>query len=209
MNALLLALLAVVGTAAGAEGQRPVPPFYQSVAWTEDGRHLVVRAVMSDWAEGMKIYSMNLDGSGLKETGGLFAGVIDGKQPSPDGRSVLSFRRTGASDTIYVANPDGSGERAIAHGFFPTWTPDGRHILFCATDGEGQGSSSLFIIGADGSGKEKLAERVFYAAMSPDGQWIAALSQIAGTTPKKYVIDLMSADGKMRMTIRPTRNDSI
>lgn len=58
---------------------------------------------------------------------------------SPDGRRIVflrsqrpwvSFRDEGAWD-VYLINTDGTGERLLARqGYHPTWTADGRHVLF-------------------------------------------------------------------------------
>jgi Tol biopolymer transport system component len=72
---------------------------------------------------------------------------------SPDGQHVAYLR----SSTLYVANIDGSGERAIATGVAPpswdivgpAWSPDATRIAISS-------GSALLVVNADGSGSEVL-----------------------------------------------------
>lgn len=80
-------------------------------------------------SSGGKIMAINADGSDLSQV------TASGIDPvlSPDGRQVAFTRWQGDVGSLWVANTDGSGERAVvgemrkAKG--PDWSPDGRQIV--------------------------------------------------------------------------------
>ena len=94
-----------------------------------------------------------------------------------------------ASGGLYVVNPDGSGKRRVvetAGHATPSWSPDGRRIVFQTRSGPG-----LTVVNADGSGLQRLTIGT-RPAWSPDGQRIAF-----GRADKKYRVGVyvMNADG--------------
>jgi Ca2+-binding RTX toxin-like protein len=92
---------------------------------------------------------------------------------SPDGQHVAYLRNS----TLYVANIDGGGERAIATGVAPpswdvigpAWSPDGTRIAISS-------NSSLLDVNADGSGTKVLwsgRNQNVNPSWSADGQEVA------------------------------------
>lgn len=96
------------------------------------------------------VYSMNPDGSGLRQLTTQNAVADRDPQWSPDGTKVafLSDRDEVANPQwagdfvaeIYVMNADGTNARRITNNVFdeydPTWSPDGRKLVYTR---EGQG----------------------------------------------------------------------
>src|SRR5215208_2881019 len=73
---------------------------------------------------------------------------------SPDGRQlVFESERNGGRTSLYVINPDGTGERrltySVADNTHPAWSPDGMTIVF---DSNRDGVWNLYTIRPDGTG---------------------------------------------------------
>jgi Tol biopolymer transport system component len=86
---------------------------------------------------------------------------------APDGRS-LAF---GNGDRVFTISIAGSDLRELAGGVFPTWTPDGKHIVFAS--GSYTGSDlDIAVVEVDGTGLRFLG-RGLYPAVSPSGDEIA------------------------------------
>ena len=91
---------------------------------------------------------------------------------------------------IVLIHPDGSGERALAVGDSPTWTPDGKRLAFYR-DG------NIWTIDADGSGARVLIRDGHSPAWSRDGTKIAFLREDkCGQATCKERVMIASADGK-------------
>ena len=98
---------------------------------------------------------------------------------SPDGQWV-AFSNSGLQEDLYVARIDGSELRQItndpARDRAPSWTPDGRQLLFYSNR-ESNGYE-IWRINIDGSGltkmTDKIAESLWYPQISPDGTMFTA-----------------------------------
>jgi Tol biopolymer transport system component len=133
------------------------------------------------------------------------------------GKIAFTSEREGYAE-IYIMNPNGSEQIALANGitpkYNPAWSPDGTKIAFAAND---DNSASLYIMNADGSNPTKLIDAkdlsmnrqappdwqlgIGGPVWSPDGKKIAfgASHTIGGTLSifDMYVID---ADGSNLVT---------
>lgn len=97
---------------------------------------------------------------------------------SPDGGTLVYMSALPSGEpAIYLINRDGSNPRLIYNSpeyeWSPHWTPDGAQILF-SKDVNGVDASAPFIMNADGSGEQQLAERGAFPSWSqaytlPDG----------------------------------------
>jgi Tol biopolymer transport system component len=93
---------------------------------------------------------MNADGSDKT----FLAQISTAQEPlssdpvwSPDGSKVAFRRFNGLDDfDIWVMYADGSGQRRIASGGFPAWSPDSKRLTFYTSSG------GLATVNADGSG---------------------------------------------------------
>ena len=98
------------------------------------------------------------------------------------------------SGGLYVVNPDGSGKRRVvetAGHATPSWSPDGRRIVFQTRSGPG-----LSVVNADGSGQQSLTIGN-HPAWSPDGQRIA-FGRADKTNNADWDIFVMNADGSQQ-----------
>src|SRR5713101_2896384 len=108
---------------------------------------------------------------------------------------------------ICVSNLDGSGLRPLTSGpgpnVSPTWSPDGKRLVFRAADAHVFEASDIWIMNADGSELRRLCPHSNlweeYPGWSPDGTKIAFMSNV-GTGA--WVINVMNADcsGLKRLT---------
>jgi Tol biopolymer transport system component len=79
-----------------------------------------------------RVYSMNLDGSGLQE---ITRADCHDENPSfsGDGSRIVFDRECDAARDVYAVNADGSGEVNLTpaqHGSQPSWSRDGSQVIF-------------------------------------------------------------------------------
>ena len=93
------------------------------------------------------IYEMTLDGQVLQITDDL--GVLTAPEISPDGNQIAFTYWTPTSDhAIWVIERDGSNPHEVTpSGWDPTWSPDGKEILFASDHG---GSIQMYIVSSNG-----------------------------------------------------------
>lgn len=92
---------------------------------------------------------------------------------SDDGKCAVS----GMSGNLYVADPNGGAPVSLGAGCNPSWSPDGRWLVFqrCTEDGHNILSSELWYACADGSNMTQLSADGMceYPSLSPDGTMLA------------------------------------
>ena len=140
---------------------------------------------------------------------------------SPDSR-FIAFSREGTeppaatpsaapnlgSSAIVVVTADGSGERAVAEGVRPSWSPDGRRLAFFRVDGSG--SETLWALDLEAGTEQRLAGGFLQpgqgvigdiAKWSPDGTALIAVGDGSGCA-----LCLVGADGG---GVRPIAADTL
>jgi Tol biopolymer transport system component len=135
------------------------------------------------------IWRVRADGTGSPERLTDAPGDDRAAAYSPDGRQLALDSTRGGGTEIWIMNADGSGaarQLTFEHGYTwgATWSPDGRHIAFNAWR-PGGGNDDIFVIGADGSGEQRLTSDPadeLEPAWSPDGTRIA-FRRLAGPPP--------------------------
>jgi Tol biopolymer transport system component len=97
-------------------------------------------------------------------------------------------------------NADGSGQRRLARGLSPAWSPDGSMIAYASPGevlcppGRGLRCTGLSIMNADGSGQHRVphTDGGEYPSWSPDGKRIAFNSNLSGDHVM-YIVDVHSS----------------
>ena len=90
-------------------------------------------------------------------------------------------------DLVVIEHADGKS-RAVAEGLSPTWSPDGDKLAFCVHEGRGFGQ--IYVVNADGSGKNELTKLKGGASdpdWSPDGEKLV-FTVLEFGTPKLGII---------------------
>ena len=150
--------------------------------------------------DGMNVYTMNIDGSGVNEVTANKDLNSFHAQWSPDGKQIVY---QGFPDELHVIGADGSSDKKVVNGAMATWLPDGAHIAFIVSHDDGK-TWEIHVVAADGTGETTLS-RGGLPAYSPDGKRVA----FADTRDGASGIFVMSADGSspQRLTTSPGTDD--
>lgn len=127
-----------------------------SPAFSADGKQIVFS---SDRTKSQQLYVMDSNGSNVHR---ISFGEGSYSEPvwSPRGDLIAFTKKLKGQFYIGVMNTDGSGERLIAQGFLvetPSWTPNGRVVLFAREGRTGKGfSTSLCSVDLTGRNLQKI-----------------------------------------------------
>jgi TolB protein len=149
-----------------------------------------------------QIYVMKTDGSGVTRLTANPELACFNPMWSPDGRKIVYYSERGdRRDQVWIMKADGSQQTlltgGIGHNIYPSFSADGRRILFSSSNRDGGNASYvegsyLYIMDADGSNLKPLSHiQSFFARFSPDGRRLAF---IAGKFPESKIY-LADADG--------------
>jgi TolB protein len=147
----------------------PIRHWYASLS--PDGASVIYSAYAKDNV--FELYEIDLaSGKTSQLTNDL--GVLIAPEVSPDGKSVVFTwgDAQGASQIWLMDRNGGNPHRIHKQGWDPTWSPDGKQILFASNM---EGANQLFVMDADGSNVRQVTH--FEALRgrsdwSPDGQWM-------------------------------------
>lgn len=130
-----------------------------SPSYSPDGRQIVFN---SDRSGSQQLYVMDADGGNVRRISygdGRYATPVW----SPRGDLIAFTRIHGGRFSIGVMRPDGSGERILTSAFHvegPTWSPNGRVLLYYRKDptdaGGSGGRSRLFMIDLTGRNEREI-----------------------------------------------------
>lgn len=153
--------------------QKSVLPYGMDPSWSPDGSRLVCNGWLWEvniWTPGI----MLVDTSGenvqmVYEVGDRLN--INVPSFSPDGKRISFHMYDDGVDHVWVVNADGTNPRRITKkgGAFPSWSPDGKEIVYTrmtefistgvrefAIPPGAEGIGDLYVINPDGSGETRL-----------------------------------------------------
>jgi len=185
----------------------PAPGTYNAEATISAGGAVVFTSTRDG---DLDLYSMRLDGSGLRRLTRT-VGYDGGAFFSADGERIVfrASRPTGEAEVaeyrrllgrklvrpgkleIFTMNADGTGERQVtrlgAASFAPFFHPDGRRILFASNVGDPRGRNfDIYLVNDDGTGLERITTSDAFDGFpmfSPDGKRLVFASNRNGTRP--------------------------
>jgi len=128
--------------------------------YSPDGRGIVFE---SDREGSQQLYVMSAAGAGLRR---ITYGEGSYSTPvwSPRGDLIAFTKRVHGGFAIGVIRPDGSGERVLTEGYHnegPSWSPNGRVILFFRDSQGENGGPKLYSIDLTGYNERQLATPSF------------------------------------------------
>jgi Tol biopolymer transport system component len=191
----------------GSDAQRltDTPGYDAEATVGPDGRIVFTSVRDGD----LDLYSMDEDGSHvqrLTDTPGYDGGAVfspDGKlivyrAHHPEGEELAEYRELLARNLvrptqleIQVMNSDGSQAHAVTAlghaAFAPTFTPDGKRILFASNHADPSGREfDLWLVGLDGSQLERVTHAPAFDGFplfTRDGRYLAFCSNRGGSKP--------------------------
>ena len=150
--------------------------------WSPDGKRIA-------FYRDDKLWLAKADRSGARE---ITDADFSGAAPSWSKKGLIAFDRAGS---IWVVNPKSGKERRVGSGRQPSWSPDGRRLLYVAVPRSAT-VSDIFTMKANGSGRRQLTAtpsvNETQPAWAPGGRWIAF-------TGKKGVYAMRSDGKKLRL----------
>ena len=163
--------------------------------WSADGQRIFLNSaratpdLKADWSrQWIDIYSMRPDGTDVRRHTWCKA-VCTYPVPSPDGCGIVHRKVVpgpgrdweqaprNSNSEVFVTRLDGSGSRNLSNDQhfdgWPTWTPDGRWVLFASGRGGVANSGQVYRIRPDGTGLQRITAGPFghvQPSVSADGR---------------------------------------
>ena len=165
------------------------PSSFVDLAFSPDGTKV---AFVSEQDGNPEIYVVAIDGTGLTRLTDNPA-VDDSPSWSPDGTQIAFASNRDGPYQIYVMASNGGGQTNLSNSgtndLQPAWSPDGSKIAFTSSERVANSTESeIYVMLRDGSAvaaltialQGDLGRQYYNPAWSPDGKWMAYLSEQVG-----------------------------
>ena len=165
-----------------------------------------------------QVFSINPDGTGLKQLTHAKGEGAENPVWSPDGSAIAFDVGAEKRADVFTALPDGTGVVRLSldaskfHGD-PAYSPDGAQISFDEDSGPGQPAvHGIFVANRDGSGAHRLTTALAGKdAYDTESQWSPDGTRVAFTrvkSPKEAAIFTIKTDGTDLKQLTPYKLDA-
>jgi Tol biopolymer transport system component len=186
------------------EGARRLPINARQFSFSTDSKRMAFAGTTE--GNNNQIYMANADGSNVLA---LSAGPRDSDpQLSPDGKTIVFVRSSDYFSALFAVDVDNGRETQLtdySNDLEPAWSPDSQRLIFTTSR---DGFQELYTMSPDGTELQRMTsnerQNDLYASYSPDGQWIAYMSNYS-VSDGTGEIWLMKADGSDQQQL--TQND--
>ena len=170
--------------------------------WSPDGKRVVFAMVAN---RNYDIFSINVDGTDLKTLVSTPKFEADPAW-SPDGSKIAYVTaETNEFPRLCVMNADGTDQKEVLDhtlnvAVYPSWTSDGKQITYGGPDDEGK--VQVMQVNVDGTGNTLLTRGETphsYAAWSPDGQYLAYVSDPGAESGDLCIYDVLSGEHRVAL----------
>lgn len=180
-----------------------VQHYYPSLA--PDGKSVLYSAFLEQ--NNYEIYRLDLENNRVERLTNGF-GIDNAPELSPDGQTIVYMRSSPTRNTFNIMLMEQDGDNAenipSVNGWDPTWSPDGRRILFAS---DRNGAAQLYTVRTDGTQLQRITNLPAIRGRSdwsPDGQFIVTYSGPAWNRE----LFIMNADGSNVRQLTPSGGNS-
>ncbi|MGI9647185.1 MAG: TolB family protein, partial [Acidimicrobiia bacterium] len=151
--------------------------------WSPAGTEIAFISNRHSGTESMDLYVIDLTTEEVRRvttTGGVF-----GHEWSPDGSALVYAHETSTGSEVRIVLTDGTDDRFVVEGSWPSFSPDGSQILFTQGEFFGDEPQRLAVVDADGGSVSPVAldlDNSSESTWSPAGDRIAFMSNPNGYT---------------------------
>jgi TolB protein len=181
-------------------------------AWSPDGEIITWTRIYPDQGMRNDIWMMDATGGNQHFLG------LEGFAPkySPDGTHLVFAINTSGNWELYACQTDGSNIEQLTFTpqdeWFPSWSPDGKRIIYCRSEGSVSSTYEICKMNADGSDQVTLTCNNWmdcYPRYSPEGSSISFTSD--ASADDKWEVYVMDTSGHniRRVTYSPNQVTAI
>jgi TolB protein len=166
--------------------------------WSPDGKQIAFSMRVDQNARNFNIFVINADGSGLTNITDAPVAALDPGWSPDSSMFVYVSHGPNLPGRLWVMKADGTDKhdllgRNLDVAIYPSWTSDGKQVTFGCPDQNKQ--IQLMQVNLDGSGTTTLTHGPkphSYAAWSPDGQYLAYVSDPGGHSCDLGIYDVLA-----------------